>query len=381
MKIPVKYIITFVLFLHNSYLGISVGKGFYGFGDDELKEPHTAQGVSSDLASGSVFSGHYFNKHLAFNLGYIRPFEWIKYNKLDNKDVSGSVRITLFTFTLRPTLNISRKLSVNGQVGPGYLTRNGLERDGETFIEDGGFLTFVTGGGLSYRLTKSFYADADVIYSFPRDSEKQPGLFYASVGVHYLVQRKSNDEKRDKPKDEKYKFPFRLIEIGGFSRDLFYNEPHKYFHPPNIPIFWIGDVKLEKGTYVMYEHNVYHTRRWFSFDLGASAGFWESHLKKESFSTCSVYGAIKIWLLRGNMFDLYVTYSAAGPTYISRHVIDDIDTGRHFTFQDFMGIGVFLGRDRRFNINSKIMHFSNGNIFPENTGVAVPSTIAVGYSF
>ncbi len=369
-------------FINNSYLGISFGMGYYGFGNDELKEPHVAKKVNSDQASGSVYLGHYFNEHLAFNLGLIRPLEWIKHEGLDNTDSNGSVRITLFTFTLRPTLKINRKLSVNGQGGLGYVSRKGIKKGGDIFIDNAEIVTFVTGAGLSYQLGKSWYADTDIIYSLPRESENQPGLLYTSFGIRYLLKHQP-DKKiiTDERSSKKSIFPYRLIAVGGFTRDLFYWEPHEYFSPPNIPIFWIGDVKLNKGYYIMYEHNLYHTSRWFSFGWGARIAYWESNEQKESFSTYSLYPSFKIWLVRNKTFDLYVTYSAAGPTYISKPVIDNINTGKHFTFQDFMGIGVFMGKNKRINIHSSIMHYSNGNIFPQNTGIAVPSTLAVGYSF
>ena len=177
-----------------------------------------------------------------------------------------------------------------------------------------------------------------------------------------------------------------VLLINTAAAEPFIPEPHvlsvdEYVSSPNIPIFWIGDVKLSKGYYITYEHNLYHTRRWFSLDWGARIAYWESNEQKENFSTYSIYPSFKIWLVRNKKFDLYVTYSAAGPTYISKPVIDNINTGKHFTFQDFMGIGVFMGKNKRINIHSSIMHYSNGNIFPQNTGIAVPSTLAVGYSF
>ena len=69
------------------------------------------------------------------------------------------------------------------------------------------------------------------------------------------------------------------------------------------------------------------------------------------------------------------------PRYVSRVILDGLDTGRHFTFQDFMSLGVFAGRDRHLNVNVKINHFSNGNIFTQNAGVKVPITFALGYAF
>ncbi|MFI5132231.1 MAG: acyloxyacyl hydrolase [Chitinophagales bacterium] len=46
-----------------------------------------------------------------------------------------------------------------------------------------------------------------------------------------------------------------------------------------------------------------------------------------------------------------------------------------------MGIGVFAGKKRSLNAEIRIAHYSNGNIFPQNNGVMIPLTLAVGYSF
>jgi len=35
----------------------------------------------------------------------------------------------------------------------------------------------------------------------------------------------------------------------------------------------------------------------------------------------------------------YFNYSLAGPTFISKTTIDTNETGKQFTFQDFMGVG------------------------------------------
>jgi hypothetical protein len=79
--------------------------------------------------------------------------------------------------------------------------------------------------------------------------------------------------------------------------------------------------------------------------------------------------------------DVYFAYSLAGPTYISRTVLDGMDTGRHFTFQDFMGVGVFAGRRRHVTLGVKINHYSNGNVFTQNAGVKIPLTLSVGCTF
>jgi lipid A 3-O-deacylase PagL len=78
---------------------------------------------------------------------------------------------------------------------------------------------------------------------------------------------------------------------------------------------------------------------------------------------------------------VFVEYSLAGPTIISRAIIDGQNTGSRFTFQDFMGAGVFLGRRRRAHVGVKINHYSNGNLISENAGLKIPLTLSLGWTF
>ena len=116
-------------------------------------------------------------------------------------------------------------------------------------------------------------------------------------------------------------------------------------------------------------------------DVGASAGFWKSRDQGEWFQTLSVYPLFRFTFLRTRTTDVYFAYSLAGPTYMSKSVVDGRATGNAFTFQDFMGLGLFLGPNRRVNVGVKINHYSNGNIFTENAGVKIPYTFNVGYTF
>ena len=63
-----------------------------------------------------------------------------------------------------------------------------------------------------------------------------------------------------------------------------------------------------------------------------------------------------------------------------RH-IDNVDLGGRFSFQDLMGIGAFLGREKHLNIAATIGHYSNGNLLPNNPGITVPLVISLGYAF
>ncbi|MBL0274441.1 MAG: acyloxyacyl hydrolase [Chitinophagaceae bacterium] len=69
----------------------------------------------------------------------------------------------------------------------------------------------------------------------------------------------------------------------------------------------------------------------------------------------------------------------AGPTYLSKKLL--IMKGpKHFTFHDFMGIGIFTGQKKNLNAGIRIAHFSNGNIFPQNDGIKVPLTFSLSYA-
>ena len=58
----------------------------------------------------------------------------------------------------------------------------------------------------------------------------------------------------------------------------------------------------------------------------------------------------------------------------------DIASNR-FLFQDLMGVSVVAGKNRHTVIGLGIGHYSNGNLFPINAGVAIPLTVSAGYSF
>jgi len=109
--------------------------------------------------------------------------------------------------------------------------------------------------------------------------------------------------------------------------------------------------------------------------------YWRSQANQQRFSTLSVYPLLRFFIFRTKPADIYAVYSLAGPTYISQSQIDDRNTGNHFTFQDFMGLGAYVGRSRNVSVGVKINHYSNGNILTENAGIRIPITFNLGYAF
>jgi hypothetical protein len=176
-----------------------------------------------------------------------------------------------------------------------------------------------------------------------------------------------------------YVFPANMIRVGFTTNVLGYAMNGLF--SKKIPIFWGGRVDTRHGATIDYQRNVFHTKKVFAFDLGASASMWLSDGTSDSFGTISGYPMFRFFFVRSRAADLYFNYSIAGPTFISQSVIDNQDTGARFTFQDFMGIGTLLGRDRRFNAEVGIKHYSNGNLFTANKSVKVPLTFSIGYTF
>jgi hypothetical protein len=125
---------------------------------------------------------------------------------------------------------------------------------------------------------------------------------------------------------------------------------------------------------------VFHTSKIFALDVGTSVSVWRTH-DMQSFYTVSVYPLLRFVPIRTRRADLYVSYAVAGPTFISRRELDRRDLGGRFTFQDFMGAGVFLGAGKHVAVGVKINHYSNGNLLPENAGVTVPVTVTLGWAF
>jgi hypothetical protein len=53
----------------------------------------------------------------------------------------------------------------------------------------------------------------------------------------------------------------------------------------------------------------------------------------------SIYPVLRFTPVRSQSQDIYFNYSLAGPTFISKTTIDTHETGKQFTFRDFMGVG------------------------------------------
>jgi hypothetical protein len=365
-------------FLVDSYFGLSLGFIDYDFSARQLEPGFAVQTVDVPHVAGRVaLYGHQFNRFLSAQLTYMRPVLYVSYKNV-NGDQTGHHLFTHFGgVTLKPEFPVTPAVSIYGEAGLGITSRRRLAVGEAAAIREAIFPSVLLGGGIEYHVTPTWDLTAGLTYSPARERDNQPHTMFLSGGFQYNLRPLPADRVEANRRTDAI-FPEHLVQIeyttgvGYGVNDLFSKK---------VPIFWGGNVKVARGIAVHYDRNVFHTRRVFSLDLGTSASYWRSRDEREKFLTLSAYPLLRFTLLRAKTADFYVCYSLAGPTYVSKQIIDSRDTGNSFTFQDFIGIGAFIGKNRRVSAGLKINHYSNGNIFTRNAGIKVPLTVNLGYTF
>ena len=364
--------------LRDSYISFNVGAVDYlftpqqlqpGFHVDAIETPHTT--------ARAILFGHEFTKYLAVQGSYIRPVKYVSYDNVNGSGNHHHVRVNFGTVTLRPQLPIGAHVELYGEAGLGITSRTGFDVNGVPAVNDAHYATLLTGGGIAYRLNRNWDVEAGVVYSPGKATVNQPRAVLTSAGFRYTM-RALPQEVVDTNRESGYIFPRQVIQIE-YSSGTGYSVNN--FVSKTVPIFWGGNAKVDFGIAPHYERNVFHARKVFALDVGTSAGFYRTRQNGDRFFTASIYPLFRWTFLRTQRADVYFNYSLAGPTYISKIILDGLDTGHHFTFQDFMGIGMFAGKNRNLNVGVKINHYSNGNIFTQNAGVKIPLTFSVGYAF
>ena len=270
---------------------------------------------------------------------------------------------------------LSARVSAYGEAGGGVTSRSGFEIDGTTALESAHYAAGLLGAGLAYHATPKADILFGATYSPGRKSLSQPStrLYTSGYSIPHAAaarRRRSRTNRR-----AGFAFPRSVVRLGYTTNLLSYGVNN--FFSRKVPIFWGGNVETRRGFTLDYQRNVFHTRKVFAFDVGASASYWKSNGNREIFRTLSVYPLFRFFLARTEPADLFFGYSLAGPTFISRATIDARDTGERFTFQDFIGIGAFFGKARRMNAELGIKHYSNGNIFTANRSEKVPMTFSI----
>jgi lipid A 3-O-deacylase PagL/OmpA family protein len=365
--------------LANSFVAVSAGSINYAFSQEHLEAGHRAGSIEvPHTAARVVLFGHHFGKYVSVQGAYMRPLKYVRYRDVDGSGDSHTVWMHFGTVSAQARLPISDRVSLFGEAGLAITNRGGFDVGSAPALKDAQFASPLFGGGVEYRLNRTLDLLVGSSIITPRSKDNNPTTIFTSATLRYTMRPVPPDRIAEVRKAG-YIFPDNLVQVGyatdafGFSLNDFFNE--------TVPIFWGGDVKVKRSVVsLQWERNLFHTKKIFALDLGASFSSWRSR-DDMGFRTLSVFPVLRFTFLRSTPADVYASFSQAGPTYISRVVIDGLPTGSHFTFQDFMALGVFFGPDRRWNLELNLNHYSNGNLMADNAGVMVPLALKFGYAF
>ena len=365
-------------FVVDSYFSVSLGYIGYDFSQRQLGPGFRVDSIAIPHAAARVaLFGHQFNEHLSAQLTYMRPFDHVAYRDVNGDLSSHQVRMHFGGVSVTSRLPLTGRVSAYGEGGLGFTSRRGFATDGKVAVSSATYPSVILGAGLEYHVNRAWDLTGGLTYLPGQSRHDQGDTLFMTGGFRYTA-RRLPAERVEETRRSGFVFPVNLVQVE-YSTGVGYGI--NTFVSRRVPIFWDGDVKVDRGLAVHYERNVFHTKKIFALSFGASTSIWRSQNDAVKFFTLSAYPLLRFTLVRTRPADFYVCYSLAGPTYISRSIIDSLDTGRHFTFQDFIGMGVFVGKRRNISVGVKINHYSNGNVFTDNAGVKVPLTFGFGYAF
>jgi hypothetical protein len=176
-------------------------------------------------------------------------------------------------------------------------------------------------------------------------------------------------------KNPNYFFPKNELSVGFYDNDFF----GTHFSRPPKPIFWHAHTKATSGFTFAYERNLYHSKKWFSINLGTSFSSWNQF--HNTINALSLFIDFKLWIPIQNNFRPYLFYSVGGPTLLSKQIFGHTNLGSRFILQDLLGGGVQIGKKQALDIALLLGHYSNAGIFQKNPGFDVPIILKIGYAF
>ena len=375
-------------FLSKSYYSINFGGIFYPFSNNNLIDGYATETFSRNYFSGRMLLGYKIQPNLAVQFGTLRPAAWFKYDNVNNIGYYRSVWINAWSLSLKKNISLNKNLSVYGETGIANVTRVGFSINENIIYPDAHFASLLYGFGLNYKLNDKFRLNLNGTFLPKSGKENQPSISQASVGFEYHIQKLSK-EKVEKYEKNGFFFPKNLIQVGygtskiGFGINRFFGASLKVgdIESFGIPIFWVGNVKAENSFSATYQRLAFRTEKIFSLDWGLSVTAFNTEATNEQVLAFSIFPTVRFYLMRRKGFDMYTNYSLIGPTLLTKDNLDNLNAGPKITYQDMMGLGVFFGKKRSYNAELRIMHYSNGNIFPQNAGVAVPIQFTLGKTF
>ncbi len=378
----------FTDFLSKSYYSINLGGVYYPFSNDNLIDGYSTETFSRNRFSGRLLLGYKLTDDLSVQFGTMRPASWFKYDNVNNIGYDRSVWINAWSLSLKKDFKLNHNTSFYAEAGLANLTRFGFSINDKIIYEDAHYASLLYGFGVQHRLNDKWRLSLNGTFLPESTKHNQPSISQASLGFEYHLQQVDDIKAKEYARND-YFFPNNIIQVSygtsaiGFGVNRFFGMSLKVgnFESFGIPIFWVGKVKAKHAFSVTYQKLIFRSEKIFSLDWGASVTAFQSELTNEDVFAFSIFPTLRFYLLRKKDFDFYANYSIIGPTFLTKSDIDGFESGPKITYQDTMGFGVFFGKKRKYNFELRIMHYSNGNIFTGNDGVAIPLQFTLGKTF
>lgn len=369
----------FPSFLLDSYFGVDVGSINYPFTPRQLESGFRAESVAVPHAAARVvLFGHRFYKYLSAQVAYTRPIQWVKYRNVNGTAETGSVWMAIGDVSLKSQLPLTSRVALYGETGLAIVSRTGFAIGGTPGVAHAQYGAPLFGAGVEYALNTRWDVLAGMTYVPSRGAGQQPEMTTGSAGFRYNV-RPIPAPRLEAARTGGGIFPENLVQVGFVTNAFGYGWNNVV--SSKAPVFWGGHVHVARGITVRYQRNVFHTRRRLALDLGTSVSLLKSEDGNQNFVAIAAYPLVRWNFLRREAADVFVSYSVAGPSFVSRRFIGQHDAGNRFTFQDMLGVGMYVGKRRQLFVQLDIGHYSNGNMFPQNPGLKVPTTITLGRAF
>lgn len=147
---------------------------------------------------------------------------------------------------------------------------------------------------------------------------------------------------------------------------------------PSKPLMWTARLKVDRAIIAAYEKRIYKPWNYLEFYSGLSVGYLEKNqAHQDSISVISNYIMMRVYLMKTSFCGLFLLYSPAGPSFLSKKNFVKTGFSNRFVFQDQFGLGAEVKGRAHYEIFAKLYHFSNGDIFPINGGIDIPLMVGL----
>ncbi len=128
--------------------------------------------------------------------------------------------------------------------------------------------------------------------------------------------------------------------------------------------------------YDFYEIDRYH----FRLSLGAGVSWLWNDFDDQEVYIGSLFPTLRYFFGESEQFKPYA-FVTTGFSYINEPGLGHQLLGGYFAFNDFFGVGTYMGAERTWSMNLCWRHISNAGIFKPNQGIDIPLCVLVGRRF